>query len=402
MDKGQLIVDNENNFQLKKKGWEMKKLGEVCKVIAGQSPEGKYYNTKENGLPFYQGKKEFTKKYIGEPTKWTTKITKEAKANDILMSVRAPVGPINFSTQRICIGRGLAAIRASKLIEKEFLFNYLLKHENEIVCNTGAVFNSINKAQIEAIQIPLPPLSEQKRIVAILDKAFAAIAKAKTNAEQNLKNSKELFESYLQGVFENKGDDWEEKTLGKVLQKTETVNPKLNPNEEFIYLDVSSVNKETKQIEETSILLGKDAPSRARKLIKTNDVIFATVRPTHSRVTIITEEYNNQVCSTGYYVLRAKDFLNNNFIYYFLLTFGFNQQMEKLQKGASYPAVTNSEVKSIIIPFPKSLSEQQTIVKKLDALSAETKRLEAVYQKKIVDLGELKKSVLQKAFNGEF
>jgi len=183
-------------------GWEVKKLGDVCDIIAGQSPLGKYYNDNANGLPFYQGKKEFREKYIGEPVKWTTKVTKEAIKNDILMSVRAPVGPINFSTQKICIGRGLASIRAGKLIDREFLFNFLLKHENEIVGNTGAVFNSINKTQIGSIGIPLPPLPEQKRIVSILDKAFAEIEKAKSNARQNLKNAKELFESYLQGVFD--------------------------------------------------------------------------------------------------------------------------------------------------------------------------------------------------------
>ena len=209
----------------KMKGWEIKKLGEVCKVIAGQSPEGKFYNSDGNGLPFYQGKKDYGEKYIGEPTTWTTKVTKEALANDILMSVRAPVGPINFATQKICIGRGLAAIRATKLIDKEFLFNFLLKHENEIVGNTGAVFNSINKAQIEAIEIPLPPLPEQQRIVSILDECFSAIDKAKANAEQNLKNAKEVFESYLQGVFggstgsPTKRDGWEEKTLRELTTK---------------------------------------------------------------------------------------------------------------------------------------------------------------------------------------
>jgi type I restriction enzyme S subunit len=384
-----------------KQGWEIKRLGDVCKVIAGQSPEGKYYNDNGNGLPFYQGKKEYGEKYIGEPRTWTSKVTKEAEVNDILMSVRAPVGPINFATQKICIGRGLAAIRATKFIDKEFLFNFLLKHENEIVGNTGAVFNSINKAQIEAIKIPLPPLPEQQRIVAILEEAFAAIAKAKSNAEQNLKNAKELFESYLQNVFDTKGKDWEEKTLGEVLLKTESVDPTKKPDEEFIYLDVSSVNKETKEIENASSIMGKNAPSRARKLIRTNDVIFATVRPTHSRVALITEEYNKQVCSTGYFVLRAKDFLNNNLVYFFVLTYGFNKQMEKLQKGASYPAVNDSDVKGIIIPFPKSLKEQQTIVQKLNALSTETKKLEAIYQQKTNDLEELKKSVLQKAFAGE-
>ena len=208
---------------------------------------------------------------------------------------------------------------------------------------------------------PLLPLTQQKQIVAILDQAFAAIATAKANAEQNLQNAKELFESYLQNVFSTKGDDWEEKTLEEVLQKTETVNPKSTPNNEFVYLDVSSVNKETKLIEKTTTLLGKDAPSRARKLVKTNDIIFATVRPTHSRVAIITDEYNNQVCSTGYYVLRPKNIIENHYLFYFILTFGFNKLMESMQKGASYPAVNNKEVESVVINFPKEELDPEEI-----------------------------------------
>jgi type I restriction enzyme S subunit len=286
----------------------------------------------------------------------------------------------------------------------KFLYLYFLsemgkKQIDDI--STGAAQKKFNKTSFRDLEIPLPPLPEQQRIVALLDEAFAAIGKAKANAEQNLKNAKELFDSYLQRVFENKGGDWDEKSLGEVLVKTETIDPTKKPKEEFIYLDVSSVNKETKEIENATVLLGKDAPSRARKLVRTNDVIFATVRPTHSRVALITEEYNEQVCSTGYFVLRAKEFLSNNLVFYFLLTYSFNKQMEKLQKGASYPAVTDSEVKGIYIPFPKSLKEQNKIVQKLDALSTETKKLEAIYTQKINDLEELKKSVLQKAFSGE-
>jgi type I restriction enzyme S subunit len=97
-------------------------LGTVAEVIAGQSPEGIYYNTNGEGTPFYQGKKEFGDRFLGAPTTWTTKITKLAQHGDILMSVRAPVGPINFSTQQVCIGRGLASIRASELVDKNFLF----------------------------------------------------------------------------------------------------------------------------------------------------------------------------------------------------------------------------------------------------------------------------------------
>ena len=281
--------------------------------------------------------------------------------------------------------------------DAKFLF-YLIQNIN--FDHTG-IHKRYWISEYSKIEILLPPLPEQHRIVKILDEVFADVAKVKENTGKNLQNTKDLFESYLQSVFANPGKDWEEKTLGEVLQKTETIDPTKNPNEEFIYLDVSSVNKDTKQIENATVLLGKKAPSRARKLVKTNDVIFATVRPTHSRVALITEEYNNQVCSTGYFVLRTKDFLNNNLVYYFLLTQGFNKQMEKMQKGASYPAVNDSEVKNIFITFPKSISEQKSIVAKLDALSAETKKLEAIYRQKLAALEELKKAVLKKAFSGE-
>ena len=191
----------EEIFSNPKEDWEEKKLGEVCKVIAGQSPEGKYYNKEGEGLPFYQGKKEYGLKYIKEPKIWTTKITKEAEKGDILMSVRAPVGPINFSTQKICIGRGLAAIRGRKLIDKEFLFYILSKHEKDIVGNTGAVFNSINKSQIENISFFLPPLSQQTQIVSKLDSLSKEIKELETIYKQKIKDLEELKKSILKKAF---------------------------------------------------------------------------------------------------------------------------------------------------------------------------------------------------------
>jgi len=188
-------------FENKGDDWEEKKLGEVCEVIAGQSPEGKYYNSEGKGLPFYQGKKEYGDKYIGDPRIWTTKITKSAEAGDILMSVRAPVGPVNFSTQKICIGRGLAAIRANQSIDREFLFNFLINHENGIEGNAGAVFNSINKTQIENIEIPLPPLSEQQTIVRQLDVLRAETQKLEAIYTQKLSDLEELKKSLLQKAF---------------------------------------------------------------------------------------------------------------------------------------------------------------------------------------------------------
>ncbi|MGD9730898.1 MAG: restriction endonuclease subunit S [Desulfamplus sp.] len=191
---------------------------------------------------------------------------------------------------------------------------------------------------------------------------------------------------------------WEVKRLGDVLLKTETVDPTKKPDEEFTYLDVASVNKETKKIENAIMLMGKDAPSRARKLIKTNDVIFATVRPTHSRVALITDEYNEQVCSTGYFVLRGKDFIYNQYLFYFLLTDEFNLQMGKLQKGANYPAVTDAEVKSISLRYPKSLQEQQRIVAILDKAFTAIAKVKANAEKNLKNSKEIFESYLQSVF----
>lgn len=158
---------------------------------------------------------------------------------------------------------------------------------------------------------------------------------------------------------------WQTKPLGEVLEKTETVNPLQSPEAEFDYIDVSSVSNTTFEVEQTQRLKGTDAPSRARKLVKTNDVIFATIRPTLRRIAIVPPHLNNQVCSTGYLVLRPKAVLDHRFMYYWLFTEEFMGQMEALQKGASYPAVTDKEVRDQVIPFPP-LPEQQRIVTLLD------------------------------------
>lgn len=160
-------------------------------------------------------------------------------------------------------------------------------------------------------------------------------------------------------------EGWKTKTLGEILVKTETINPLLFPNTEFDYIDVSSVSNQTFCIEETQKLKGKDAPSRARRLIKENDILFATIRPTLQRVAIVPESLDQQVCSTGYFVLRPKAEIDHRFLFYSLFTEQFTSQMENLQKGASYPAVTDGEVRAQLLSYPP-LPEQQRIVVLLD------------------------------------
>ncbi|MEC4686613.1 MAG: restriction endonuclease subunit S [Nitrospirota bacterium] len=374
-----------------KKGWELKRIGQVCLVIAGQSPEGKFYNKNSTGLPFYQGKKEFTDKFIGKPTTWTTKVTKEAIKDDILMSVRAPVGPVNFSTEKICIGRGLAAIRSNGQLDKEFLFNFLVKYENEITGNTGAVFNSINKSQIEAIEIPIPPLPEQKRIVKILDKAFKAIDKAKENAEKNFANAKELFESYLNGIFSNPGKDWEEKRLGDVCKVIAGQSP------EGKYYNKSGVGLPFYQGKRDFMekIIGNPTTwtSVTTKEALKDDILMsvrAPVGPVNFSI--------QKICiGRGLAAIRAGDEIDKEFLFQSLIK---HENEITGNEGAVFNSINKAQIEAIQIPIPP-LPEQKRIVSKLDAFSAETNRLVKIYQQKITVLKELKESILQKAFKGE-
>lgn len=164
------------------------KLGSIATVIAGQSPKGEYYNKEGRGTPFYQGKKDYGKRYLNEPKVWTDKVTKLAEKDDILLSVRAPVGALNIATQQICIGRGLAAIRPSTKILNDYLFYSLLLISNKLEGSSGAIFNSINKSQIEALEVTLPSIEEQQNIVDKLDAALEKIKLTEFSNEAIIKN----------------------------------------------------------------------------------------------------------------------------------------------------------------------------------------------------------------------
>ena len=196
-----------------KQTYKMVELGDMCEIISGQSPEGKYYNKEGKGMPFYQGKTEFTDKYIEEPTIWTTSVTKVAEKDDILMSVRAPVGPVNIATKKLCIGRGLAAIRpdTSKIL-LEYAFIILKQMQDEIKGNSGSTFASINRRDIAKIQIPLPSLEIQNKIVTEITSHQRIIDGARQiveNWEPNLEL--ELSESLQDGL-----DKWDTVKLGDI------------------------------------------------------------------------------------------------------------------------------------------------------------------------------------------
>ena len=152
--------------------WHSVELGNIADVVMGQSPPGHTYNDKSNGVPFFQGKADFGSRF---PTvrKWCSEPKRIAEAGDILLSVRAPVGPTNVAPKRSCIGRGLAAIRATAAQVGQDYLRFFFRHKESALSlqGYGSTFSAINRRDIERLVVPIPPLSEQRRIVEILDQA---------------------------------------------------------------------------------------------------------------------------------------------------------------------------------------------------------------------------------------
>ena len=190
---------------------------------------------------------------------------------------------------------------------------------------------------------------------------------------------------------------WKITTLGEILEKTPTINPLQLPDIEFDYIDVSSVSNQTFSIEETQRLTGKDAPIRARKLVRTNDILFATIRPTLKRIAMVPAALDKQICSTGYFVLRPKPEVDHRFVFHYLFSTDFMDAMGNLQKGASYPAVTDAEVRQQPFTFPP-LNEQQRIVAILDEAFDGIATAKANAEKNLQNARSLFESHLQSVF----
>ena len=293
-------------------------------------------------------------------------------------------------------------LKPTKNLDRKFLFYWLLNPQNAEQIDktsTGARMPRANMNHVMEFEIALPPLKEQKEIVKILDSAFERLDHSLENCKQALTLTKELWQSSLDRALSHR-EGWTTSSLSDVCENTENRNPMKNPDSYFLYADVSSIDNTKMEITNYSKLLGAEAPSRARKVIRKNDIIFATVRPTLKRIAMINDVLDNQICSTGYVVLRTNK-IESKLIFYYLQTATFINQMNILQKGASYPAVSDTEVKQQIITFPSSIEEQKEIVTKLDKINDFIKKLEYDYTNKILYIKELKSSLLNDAFTGK-
>jgi type I restriction enzyme S subunit len=163
-------------------------------------------------------------------------------------------------------------------------------------------------------------------------------------------------------------DGVELKELSKVLKPKENINWKSATDSTFQYIDLSSVDRVTHKISGTTEINAKTAPSRAKQIVRSGDVIFGTTRPTLKRFSLIGEDYDGQIASTGFCVLRPNDEVLTNFLFHLIGSSNFNDYVEFTQKGASYPSISDAEVKRFKIPVPP-IEVQNAIVDVLDSFA---------------------------------
>jgi type I restriction enzyme S subunit len=391
-----------------KAGWEHKQVGELCEVVAGQSPEGKFYNTDGNGMPFYQGKKDFGEKFIEDPTTWTTHTTKIAQKGDILISVRAPVGPVNFATDEICIGRGLAAIRSRGGVNSEFLFYQLLHLQPEIAGKEGAVFASINKSEIAALPIVFAPLPEQQRIVGILDETFDGIATAKANAEKNLQNARALFESHLQSVFTQRGEGWEEKPLAELCDIKHGFAFKsvfFTTNGDYVVLTPGNFYESGgyRDRGEKQKYYSGEIPRGF--VLDRGDLLVAMTEQAAGLLgsPIIVPEPDKFLHNQRLGLVTKKPGVSwiNEFFFHVFNTTTVRKEIHDSASGVKVRHTSPTKIGEVVVSFPKSVSEQRDIVSTLEDMREATQRLESIYKQKLAALDALKKSLLDQAFTGQ-
>lgn len=388
--------------------WQNKKLGDVAEVIAGQSPDGTFYNTSGEGLPFYQGKKDFGEKFIGVPTTWTTQITKVALEGDVLMSVRAPVGPVNFATEKCCIGRGLAAIRSRDGLDRNFLFYFLLSKQDDISGTEGAVFASINKNDIQQISITTPPLPEQRRIVGILDEAFDGIATAQANAEKNLENARALYESQLEAIFSRRDEGWAEKPLAELCDIKHGFAFKsefFTSEGDYVVLTPGNFYESGgyRDRGEKQKYYAGDIPRGF--ILDEGDLLVAMTEQAAGLLgsPILVPESDKFLHNQRLGLVTKKPGVpwTNEFFFHLFNTKKVRREIHDSASGVKVRHTSPTKIGDVVVSFPTAISEQRVIVSKLADLREEADRLESIYRRKLAALDELKKSLLHQAFNGE-
>jgi len=403
-------------------GWRRVSLDECAEVIQGQSPPGTSYNTKGDGLPFFQGKAEFGPTY---PTivKWTSQTTKIAEPEDVLISIRAPVGPTNLSPKRACIGRGLAAIRPSERIPSRYLLYAMRDSERALASqSSGSTFDAISGATLRAHSIALAPLPEQHRIVAEIEQQFTRLDAAVAALERVRANLKRYRAATLaaacegrlvpmEGEANSNGQNrlpvaWDVRTVAEIatVQGGIQKQPKRAPRDNaFPYLRVANVLRgrldlaEIHQME----LFGNEFE---RLRLERGDLLVVEGNGSPSeigRMAIWNGAIENCVHQNHIIRVRCREGIEPRFVEVFWNSPAGSDQVKAVASSTSgLYTLSVSKLSKLRVPIPPP-PEQQRIVAEVERRLSLVENLEAVLTNAERHTTSLRQSILKRAFEGK-
>ena len=383
-------------------GWETKKLGDVCKTGAGGTPLKAHKEYYEGGIIPWLLSGEVSQ---GEIIKSNNFITQKGfdnssaklfPSNTVLVAMYgATAGQVGILRFEATTNQAVCGIYPNENAVPEFLYYYFLMKKDELIAQaTGNAQPNISQLKIKNTNIPLPPLDEQKRIVAKLDECFEAIDKARANVEKNLLNAKELFQSKLNEIFSQKGDGWVEMTLGelgKVSMCKRILKKQTSPTGDIPFYKIGTFGKTPNAFINNEIYQEfKQKYSFPNK----GDILISASGTIGRRVVYDGEPAYFQD-SNIVWIENNEELILNEYLYQFYGVCDWNPS-----KGATISRLYNDDLRRIQISFP-SIIEQKKLVEIMKDLKSQTQSLESNYQQELDALDELKKSILQKAFNGE-
>jgi len=393
-----------------KAGWEVRPLGEVCNVVNGGTPKSiipAYWGGEVNWLtPKDMGQMD------GDNIASTPRtITHEGLANSsaravppysVIMSTRAPIGHLAINETPMAFNQGCRGMVPNKHLETRYLFHFLsanVEQLNEL--GTGTTFKELSSSALKSFPIPLPPLEEQQRIVAVLDEAFEGLSRARAHAEANLQNARELFESKRRALLTADSLIWTTKTLNDVCIVERGSSPR--PIKDFVtededgvhWVKIGDTKVGSKYVTGTKEKITKQGAEKSRA-VYVGDFIL-TNSMTYGRPYIMgIDGYIHD----GWFVLRLKDEIDSDFFFHLLSSTVVQDQFAQLAAGSVVKNISGDLVKKAVLNLPP-VEVQTLIASELDSISSYVDRIERAYRDKLQSIDALRQSLLQKAFAGE-
>ena len=386
----------------RKHPWPMVRLGDVCEIIAGQSPEGSYYTDESCYTEFHQGRKCFGARELQVSGVYTKKETKIAKPGALLISVRAPVGDLNVTTRRVCIGRGLAALIPDDSISRDFLWLFLTSATKAVndAAGAGSCFSSLSRSQLSGLEIPLPPLSVQREIVSRLERELAAVEKMKKGFEELAETAKAEFEAErLETHKELLCGKWPCELLKKHV---DILAGYAFQSKGFVESGIrvcGGLIIAPDRIKWEECKYWKSSNGIEQYLLQDKDIVIALDRPWISggfKMGEICKRDLPCLLIQRTARLRMKDV---DFRYVMMLLRDESFKSHCTTSGTTVPHISHKDIETYEIPFPPE-RVQKEIVDRLFVAKTRAEKLEAKAREGVAVCEIMRKAILKEAFEG--